>query len=135
MKVRIDKCSSFGMRKINQQYSQYLPSVYIDGETIPATNFNQDFVYLGKRFNFDLNTDSAKKELKEKLLNLLTITSKLTINPGQKVKILKDIIYSKISFELKIYDFNHSWLVSEPDSLIKEYLRLWFQLPISSCVG
>ena len=36
MKVRIDKCSTFGMRKQSGNYMQFQPMLTIGGKTIPA---------------------------------------------------------------------------------------------------
>ena len=115
MIVRVDKCVVFAMKKINQTYSQYQPMILLDGKQIPAVEQCKDFVYLGKSFNFEMNLESAKNKLFEKLSELLQITSKLLVNPCLKIKILKQIIFPKISFELKIYDFNHTWLDSKVD--------------------
>ena len=133
--MRLDKSSCFGMRKQDQQYSQYSPSLFIDSKEIPVTGKNQDFTYLGKKFNSNMNSDSVKLELKEKLKGFLKQITSLNVSPYLRVKILKDFIYPKISFELKMYNLGSTWIASELDSLVTGYLRVWFELPISTCVS
>ena len=67
MRIRIDKCSTFGMRKENSCYSNYKPQMFIDGTKIPVVALDSDFVYLGKRFNGDMNKDNAEINLIAKL--------------------------------------------------------------------
>ena len=47
---------------------------------------------------------------------------------------MKLAIYPKLSFELRIYDFLHTWISNELDSLIHYHLRKWLELPVSSCL-
>ena len=135
MLIRIDKCSCFGMRKENGLYSQYLPSVFIDGKAIPTIDLNDDFIYLGKRYNATMSKETAKTETIEKLKTLLGKITHLTLKPQTKLKILKIAIYPKLNFELKTYDFSKTWITEELDSIIKYHIRNWMQLPISTCIG
>ena len=86
MLIRIDKCTSFGMRKRNSQFSQYLPLVSVDGRVIPQVAPNHDFTYLGKYFNFNMNKNQAKTDLKVKLIPLLEKIKNLHISPLLKKK-------------------------------------------------
>ena len=56
MHLQIDKCVSFGMRKQEGVYTQYLPNLTINDSKIPALELGSSFKYLGKLFNFEWTT-------------------------------------------------------------------------------
>ena len=102
MQLRIDKCQSFGMRKIDGSYEQFLPNLSIGDENISAVKLNESFKYLGKLFNAHMNNAEAKVIVQNKLDSLLVKTTKLNLKPQLKLKILK--LY--ISNQLKLWSQN-----------------------------
>ena len=48
MTLRIDKCKSFGVSKVNSTSSQILPKLYLNRKLIPAVNRSESFSYLGR---------------------------------------------------------------------------------------
>ena len=60
MKIRIDKCHSFGMRKENDICRQYLPALSSGVDQIRAVPIGESFTYLGKLFNSSMNKDELK---------------------------------------------------------------------------
>ena len=70
MQLRIDKCQSFGMRKIDGSYEQFLPNLSIGDENISAVKLNESFKYLGKLFNANMNNAEAKIIVQNKLDSL-----------------------------------------------------------------
>ena len=119
MDIRLDKCSSFGMLKKNNQFSQIIPKVWISSGDIPATQLDSDFVYLGKIFNFKMNNESAKNAVATKLDLMLKTTSSLSVKPQSKIKILYSFISSQLAFELKIYDFSATWIAETLDARLR----------------
>ena len=69
MTIRLDKCCSFGMLKIDGQYQQFEPSIFLDHGKIPSIPIGSSFTYLGKLFNFGMKN----KEAKEAMMNKLTL--------------------------------------------------------------
>ena len=67
---------------------------------IPPASLGGEFIYLGRRFSFDLKHDSAKQALEEKLNELMKITSNLKIRVQTKLKILSLYIHSQILFDI-----------------------------------
>jgi len=108
MMIRIDKCQTFGMRKENDIYKKYMPVVTTSDTQVPAVKIGGSFTYLGQIFNSNMNTDEAKEELSNKLDTLLTKLSNLVTRQQMKIKILKLVVYPRISFELKTYNFSTS---------------------------
>ena len=105
--------------------------MFIDGTKIPVVALDSDFVYLGKCFNGDMNKDNAEINLIAKLKDLLSKITNLPLKPQTKIKLLKMVIYPKLSFELKIYDFSYTWIANELDSLVHYHIRKWVQLPVA----
>ena len=134
MTTRLDKCITFGMAKLDNTFSQYQPALFINNEKIPAVTSGESFVYLGKIFDFDLRNAKAKNEISEKLKSLLRITSGLNIRTQAKLQILKRFIPSRLSFDLRLYNFGSTWIDQHLDSTCYEHMRKWLKLPISSCI-
>ena len=78
---RLDKCCTFGMAKVKDEYVQTYPALWVDGKAIPVIQQNEDFCYLGKLFSMDSDNRTAKELMIKKLNGLLMATSKLLIRP------------------------------------------------------
>ena len=132
--IRHDKCSSFGMMKKENNYTQILPNLSIADAPIPQTVIGGEFRYLGHVFNFDMDNKSAKEILEKKLSSLLSVTTELKIKASIKLKILSLYIHSQVIFEIKSYDFPITWIDQTLDSLCIRHIRDWLELPVSACV-
>ena len=97
MEARIDKCQSYGARKLDGKYAQFRPNLTIMDVPVPSVEIDDSFKYLGKIFNFSMNDEPAKINLKTRLRELLDKTSSLDISPQMKLKILRLYIPSQIS--------------------------------------
>jgi len=108
--------------------------MFTNGTDIPVVDLDTDFVYLGKRFNENMNKNNGKTNLIDKLKDLLSKISNLVLTPQMKIKIMKLAIYPKLGFDLKIYDFPHTWIINDLDFIVHYHLRKWLELPVSTCV-
>ena len=135
MKVRIDKCSTFGMRKQDGTYRQFQPFLTIGDQSLPAVDDSDSFKYLGKLFDFSMKNTAIKTTLRDQLKRLLEITSNLDIKPQQKLKILRNYIPTQFKFQLRIYDISYTWIELNLDTQVSNAVRDWIELPISSCVS
>ena len=135
MKIRIDKCSTFGMRKQSGNYVQFQPNLVVKDSPIPPLDDGAHFKYLGRLYDFAMKNDDIKASLDNKLTSLLKTTSELEIKPQQKLKILKIFIPSRLTFALRVYDISYTWISQVLDSKISNAVRDWIELPISSCVS
>ena len=90
MVLRLDKCCSYGMAKRNNVFKQTLPGLFSEGKQVPCVAIGEDFCYLGKLYNFEINASNGAKEfITNKLKALLTETNKLKVRPQTKLKILR----------------------------------------------
>jgi hypothetical protein len=135
MKIRTDKCCTFGMTKRDGHYIQIQPALYIDGNTIPPIELGGSFTYLGKAFNIDMDNEAAKAQLIKSVSHMMDVTDKLQVRTQTKLKIVKHFIPSQISFDLKLYDVSLTWINQQLDAIVVRHARNWLQLPISSCVA
>ena len=55
MKIRNDKCQTFGMRKENGHYRQYLPVITVSDIKLPVVAMGSSFTYLRRLFNANQN--------------------------------------------------------------------------------
>ena len=102
---------------------------------LPAIEDDSSFKYLGKCFDFKMDHSKVKLNLKERLSNMLNITTDLKIKPQQKLKILCLFIPSQLSFDLRIYNISYTWIAENLDSLIINSIRDWLEFPISTCIS
>ena len=135
MKIRIDKCSTFGMRKQSGSYIQFQPKLTIGDSSIPPLDDGEQFKYLGRMYDFSMKNEYIKADLEQRLTSLLQTTSDLDIKPQQKLKILKIFIPSRLTFDLRIYDISYTWIMQTLDSKISNAVRDWMEFPISTCVS
>jgi hypothetical protein len=135
MKIRIDKCSTFGMRKQPGSFVQFQPKLVIGESSIPPLEDGAQFKYLGRFFDFAMKNEDIKTALDQKLTKLLETTSALNIKPQQKLQILRSYIPSQLTFDLRVYDISYTWINQVLDSKISNAVRDWMELPISSCVS
>ena len=53
--MRVDKCSTFGIRKLCTKSVQYLPKLLINGIIIPCVEMGESFRYSGRFFDFNIS--------------------------------------------------------------------------------
>ena len=102
MIIRVDKCHSFGIRKVGSKAKQIKPNLFINNQRVKSVE--QSFMYLGRSFSFDMNSEYHKSNLTENLNKLLEMTSRLPLHPKHKLAIYQKYILSKISWDLTISD-------------------------------
>lgn len=63
MIIRVDKCSTFGIKKSITKSIQYLPKLLINNQLIPKINIGESFQYLGRHFDFHMSNVNHKTEV------------------------------------------------------------------------
>ena len=74
MIIRVDKCTTFGIKKFSTCSMQFQPKLLINNELVPPVQKGASFRYLGRHFNFDMNNDEHMSSLKSYFSNLLLIS-------------------------------------------------------------
>ncbi|CAB3990591.1 Retrovirus-related Pol poly from type-1 retrotransposable element R2 [Paramuricea clavata] len=97
MIVKVDKCSTFGIRKSLTKSVQYLPKLLINNELIPATKIGESFRYLGKYFNFSMSEKEHKQELITLMDDIMSEIDLKPLHPKNKLLLYSRYLLSKPS--------------------------------------
>ena len=130
--VRVDRCSVFGMKKSKTESIQYQPYVTINRERVRPIKNGDNFTYLGKEFTFNMNCDHVKENLMRTIGDYNNRIDNLPIHPLCKIEICQKYVYSKIKWDLSIYNLSETWVKENIDFYSNQSYRKWLQLPISA---
>ena len=61
MIIRVDKCKTFGIQKQGTTAVQFLPKLLTNNSVIPPVKINEQFTYLGRHFNFQMDDEEHKR--------------------------------------------------------------------------
>ena len=61
--IRVDKFTTFGIKKNGSSACQFRPYMINSNEMIPPIETGELFIYLGKSFSFDMSTEHVTNEL------------------------------------------------------------------------
>ena len=85
MIMRVDKCSTFGIKKQLTKSIQYLPKLFINNHLIPRIEMKKSFRYLGRYFDFDMSNEEHKSELYDLFSNIMAKIDELPLHPKNKI--------------------------------------------------
>ena len=120
------------MKKSKTESIQYQPYVTINRERVRPIKNDNSFTYLGKDFSFNMNCDHVKENLMKTIRDYTNRKDTLPIHLLCKTEICQKYVYSKIKWDLSIYDLSESWVKENIDSYLNQLYRKWLQLPISA---
>ena len=135
MIIRIDKCSSFGIKKHLSKSIQYQPKLFVNNQLIPRIEIGKSFCYLGRYFDFNMPDERHKSELYDLFNNIISKIDELPLHPGNKILLYSHYLLSKISWELTITDISKTWIFETLDTLASRYIRKWLEFPISTTLS
>ena len=135
MTIRVDKCSSFGIKKSSTSSVQFLPKLIINHDLVPTVNIGSSFKYLGRYFSFSMDNVEHRSMLLETINDLLCTIDKIPCHPKNKLLLYHRYVLSKISWHLTIADLSTTWVIENLDNKVADYVRRWFELPISATLS
>ena len=133
--IRVDKCSTFGIKKVRTDSTQYKPYLKIANERIPSIEMNKSFTYLGKDFNMHMSNDHIKSQLVCTIEQYLQVTDRLLLHPLQKIEICQRFIFSKLKWQFSIYNLTETWVAETLDNKFSKFYRRWLQIPVSGNIS
>ena len=87
--VRVNKYHIFGMKKSNTKSIQFQLLITLKKEQIPPVKLEESFTYLGEDFNFNMNCDEVKNELKSETLKYILTIDELPLKCRSKIDIFQ----------------------------------------------
>ncbi len=135
MVIRVEKCSTFGIKKALTKSVQYLPKLLIKHDLIPTVKIGESFEYLGRFFDFDMSNQEHKSKLISLIDELMSDIDLKPLHPKNKVLLYSRYVLSKISWHFTVATISRTWVTENVDSLINKYIRKWLEVPISGTLS
>ena len=114
---------------------QYLPKLFVNNEIVPAKKDNENFIYLGRSFNFKMDNSYHKLELVLNTKEFLERISSLPLHPKNKPLLYNNYILSKLAWHLTIGDLGLTWVKYNLDTLLVYFVRSWLEIPVSATIA
>ena len=127
MIIHVDKCHSFGIRKVSSIAKQIQPKRYLNNEYIKPVKTGESFLYLGRYFDFEMSSNDHK--------TFLTSIDKLPLHPKNKLLIYQRYILSKLSQHLTVAGLNITWVKQNLDNVVNSYIRSWLEIQVSGTLN
>ncbi len=135
MIIRVDKCSTFGIKKHSSKSIQYQPKLFIDHLLVPRIEIGESFRYLGRYFNFNMSDEKHQSEIFDLFNNIISKIDDLHLHPRNKILLYSRYLLSKISWDFTITDISQTWICETLDGIATKYIRKWLELPISATLS
>ena len=100
MITRVDKCHSFGIKKVDSIAKQIQPKLYLNKEYVKPVKTGESFLYLGRYFDFEMTSNDHKTFLTAKLNKLLEALDKLPLHSKNKLLVYQRYILPKLSWHI-----------------------------------
>jgi len=135
MLIRVDKCCTFGIKKIVSKSVQYLPNLIINNELIPRVKMGESFKYLGRYFDFKMSNECHKTELSNLVDNLMSDIDNKPLHPKNKLLLYSRYVLSKISWHFTVCDLPKTWVIQNIDNIVSHFIRKWLDIPVSGTLS
>ena len=135
MKIRFDKCVTFGIKKSATSSVQFLPKLTLNNSLVPTVESNRSFKYLGRYFNFNMNNNDHISTLLSIIKDLMIKTNSLPCHPKFKLLLYHCFVLSKLSWHLTIADLSKTWVIDNLKNIATGYVRKWLELSISATIS
>ncbi|CAB4019443.1 Hypothetical predicted protein, partial [Paramuricea clavata] len=133
--IRVDKCSTFGIKKAITKSVQYLPKLLISNQLIPKITIGESFQYLGRYFDFHMSNDNHKTELTSLLNELMSDIDSKPLHPKNKLLLYSRYVLSKLAWHFTVATLSKTWVTENIDSVANKYIRRWLEVPISGTLS
>ena len=135
MFIRVEKCSTFGIKKTLTKSVQYLPKLLINNQVIPKINIGEAFQYLGRYFSFNMSDEQHKSELTSLVEDLMADIDSKPIHPKNKILLYSRYLLSKLSWHFTVSSLSKTWVIENIDTKVNSYIRKWLDIPISGTLS
>ena len=134
MIIRIDKCITFGIKKLYTKSVQYLPKLSIN-VLVPCVKMGDSFRYLGRYFDFTMSNHEHMTELTSLVQDLMNGIDMKPLHPKNKLLLYSRYVLSKFSWHFTIADISKTWIIENIDSIVNGFVRKRLDIPISGTLS
>ena len=135
MFIRVDKCSSFGIKKFSTRSLQFQPKVLINSALVPTVKNGESFKYLGRFFNFEMDNNDHKSLLLFSHQNMLKTVDSLHIHQKKKLLPYDRYFLSKLPWHFTVAAISKTWICEDLYNIVTKCVRQWLYLPISATIS
>ena len=135
MIIRVDKCSTFGIKKQLTKSIQYLPKLFVNNHMVPRIELGKSLRYLGRYFNYDMTDEDHKTELLDLFNDIISQIDKLPLHPKNKILLYNRYLFSKISWHFTVTNISKTWISETLNSIASKYIRKWLELPVCATLS
>ena len=135
MTIRVEKCSTFGIKKAVSKSEQYLPKLLISNNQIPTVKIGKSFEYLGRYFDFDMSNQDHKSKLISLADDLMSDIDLKPLHPKNKLLLYRRYVLSKLSWHFTVAAIPKTWIIENIDSVVNNYIRKWLEVPVSGTLS
>ena len=135
MIIRVDKCSTFGIKKQLTKSIQYLPKLFVNNHMVPRIELGKSLRYLGRYFNYDMTDEDHKTELLDLFNDIISQIDKLPLYPKNKILLYNRYLFSKISWHFTVTNISKTWMSETLNSIASKYIRKWLELPVCATLS
>ena len=125
--IRVDKCVTFGMKKVRTKSVQYQPKLFINSQLVPCVSTGSSYKYLGRYFDFQMSNYMHKSELIDMTNTILAQIDQLPLHPKHKIILYSRHLLSKISWHFTVADLSKTWVSENLDNIVASYVRKWLE--------
>ena len=135
MTIRVEKSTTFGIKKFYTHSLQFQPSLFINHAPVPAVEQGESFRYLGRYFDFAVSNQVHKYKLSSLFTELLKKIDFLPLHSKNKLLLYSRFALSKVSWHFTAADLSKTCVTENLDNLVSKYIRQWLDLPISATLS
>ena len=118
MIIRVDKCSTFGIKKATTKSIQFLPKLLINNRLLPKINIGESFQYLGRYFDFEMSNNNHKEELTSLVNEIMTDIDLKPLHPKNKLLLYSRYVLSKLSWHFTVATLSKTWVTENIDPIV-----------------
>ena len=122
MIIRVDTCSTFGIRKPSISSIQYLPKLFLNQVTVPTVEIGKSFKFLGRFFNFPMDNIDQLSEVLQLITDLMRKLDEIPCHPTNKLLLYHRFVFSKLSWHFTFANLGKTWVAENKDSLVSKYI-------------
>ena len=130
MIFRVDKCVTFGMKKVRTKSVPYQPKLFINSQLVPCVSTGSSFKYLGRYFDIQMSNYKHKSQLIDTTNTILAQIDHLPLHPKYKILLYSRHLLSKISWHFTVADLSTTWVSENLDNIVASYVRKWLEIPV-----